>query len=92
MRDTLQRGQRDVLFPALDRRVVSPMHMDPVREVVLAEPGNSALSAQRLTKLDRQGGRFRHADTLGRRYFPLYHLIDRLLISITADNPCASDP
>lgn len=58
------------------------MHVDPVREVVLAEPGSSTLSAQRLTKLDRQGGRFRHADTLGRRYFPLYHLMSRLLIDI----------
>lgn len=66
--------------------------MDPVRKIVLAKPDSATLSAQRLAKLDRQGGGCGHADTLGRRYFLLYYHKDRLLISIKAGRRHVAHP
>src|SRR6185312_322499 len=68
------------------------MHLDTVREVVLAELGRLSMRSQHLPKLNRQWGWFRHADTLGRLYFPLYHLKGRLSISIISGTRHVAHP
>ena len=57
------------------------MHMDAVREIVLAERDGKAPRADRLSELQHEGILLGHAGRLGRRYFPLYYCIDRLPIS-----------
>ena len=56
------------------------MHMDAVREIVLAERDGEAPRADRLSELQNEGILLGHAGRLGRCYFPLYYLIDRLPI------------
>ena len=56
------------------------MHMDAVREIVLAERDGEAPRADRLSELQHEGILLGHAGRLGRRYFPLYYRIDRLPI------------
>ena len=61
------------------------MHMDAVREIVLAQSDLESPYAQGLAKDCRNCGLWFHAGTLGRRYFSLYALIDRLFIRSIAN-------
>lgn len=56
--DALERGELQVLLPALQRAVVSAVHLDVIREAFLAELGSFAVPAQDLADADLKGRAF----------------------------------